>query len=74
MNELWKDIPNYEGIYQISNLRKIKRLKRMNKGKLLHEKEMKFSKNGNYDVVCLTKDGKTKNYYVDKLMFEIFGI
>lgn len=74
MNEIWKDIPNYEGIYQISNTRKIKRLKRLNKGRLLHEKEMKFSSNGGYDVISLTKEGKSKNYYVDRLMYELFEV
>lgn len=27
-NEIWKDIPNYEGIYQASNFGRIKSLKR----------------------------------------------
>ena len=33
MEEIWKDIPNYEGYYQASNLGRIKSLKRMVKGK-----------------------------------------
>lgn len=28
MEELWKDIPGFEGIYQVSNLGRVKRLKR----------------------------------------------
>jgi len=28
MEEVWKDIPSYEGYYQVSNLGKIKRLPR----------------------------------------------
>lgn len=28
MEEIWKDIPNYEGIYQISNVGRVKRLER----------------------------------------------
>ena len=75
MEEKWVDIPNYEGIYKISNTRKIKRLKRINKkGRLLREKEMKFTNNGGYDIIQLTKDGESKFYYVDRLMFEIFGV
>lgn len=27
-NEVWKDIPDYEGLYQVSNLGRIKSLKR----------------------------------------------
>ena len=28
MEEIWKDIKGYEGLYQISNLGRVKRLKR----------------------------------------------
>lgn len=72
MSEIWKDIVGYEKIYQISNTRKIKRLKRMCNNKILHEKELSFSKNGKYDVVCLTKNGQSKNYYVDRLYYDHF--
>ena len=38
-NEVWKDIPNYEGLYQVSNLGRVKSLERQSasfyqKGKL----------------------------------------
>ena len=33
MKEIWKDIPNYKGLYQISNLGRIKSLKRYVKNK-----------------------------------------
>ena len=29
-NEIWKDIPEFEGLYQISNLGRVKSLKRNN--------------------------------------------
>jgi hypothetical protein len=32
--EIWKDIPNYEGIYQVSNLGRVKSLQRLVKGKI----------------------------------------
>ena len=32
--EIWKDIPNYEGIYQVSNLGRVKSLERLVKGKI----------------------------------------
>lgn len=72
--EIWKSIIGYEGLYEISNTRKIKSLKRISRnGRLLREKELKFSKNGKYDVVQLiNKDGKEKIYFVDRLMFEYF--
>ncbi len=27
--EIWKDVPNYEGLYQVSNLGRVKSLERM---------------------------------------------
>ena len=36
MKEIWKDIPNYEGIYQVSNLGRVKSLK-WNKEKILND-------------------------------------
>lgn len=71
--EIWKDIKGYEGLYQISSLKKIKSLERKNKdGKLLREKILKGSKNGNYDTVWLTKDGKGKVFYLDRLYYDNF--
>lgn len=39
MNEVWKDIKNYEGLYQISNLGNIKSLsrKRVDRNQILNE-------------------------------------
>jgi hypothetical protein len=48
--EIWKDIPNYEGLYQVSNLGRVKSLPRikMNCGKypfMTKERILKVSKN-----------------------------
>ena len=32
--EIWKDIPNYQGLYQVSNLGNVKSLERLVKGKI----------------------------------------
>jgi predicted RNA-binding protein associated with RNAse of E/G family len=75
--EIWKPIKGYEGRYKISNKRKVVSLKRYSaNGRLLREKELKFSKiNKKYDVVQLIDStGKPKLYYVDRLMFEHFNI
>ena len=61
MQEIWKDIRGYEGLYQVSNMGRIKSL-RNNKGekreliKKLHE-----CKNGYLDI-CLHKDAFRKNF------------
>lgn len=50
MKEIWKDIPGYEGLYQASNLGRIKSLKRIakkeyNNNRIVHERIMNGTKN-----------------------------
>lgn len=72
--EKWKDIKNYEGIYQVSNLGNIKSLDRISehgykyKGKLL---KLSPSKNG-YLYVGLSIKGKTKMFPVHRIVIESF--
>lgn len=66
MEEVWKDIPNYEGHYQASNLGRIKSLKR--KGRILKQG---ISHNG-YLSVVLSKNGKVKTYRVHRLICNTF--
>ena len=50
-NEVWKDITNYEGLYQISNLGRIKSLKRYEKcGEKLRIRNERFLKQRNYGI------------------------
>ena len=65
MNEIWKDIKNYEGLYQISNLG---RIKRVDKNKIL---KYAIVYNGYYRV-CLCKNGKAKDFRVHRLVAETF--
>lgn len=65
MIELWKDIEGYEGLYQVSNLGRVKSLK---KGKILKQHD-----NGKgYMQVGLWKNNKGKCYYVHRLVSEAF--
>lgn len=72
-NEVWKDIPDYEGIYQVSNKGRIKSLARIvgnckRKDKIIIPKD-----NGtDYYKVNLYKNGKHKNHYVHKLVASVF--
>ena len=66
-NEIWKDIPNYEGIYQASNLGRIKSLERIDAigNRLLKEKILKPRLNNNgYYRVSLWKQSIEKFYYI----------
>lgn len=71
--EIWKDIPGYEGLYQVSNFGNIKSLKRkMNKRKC--EEIIKTTSLGGkgYKRVSLCNNGKIKYYYVHRLVAEAF--
>jgi hypothetical protein len=65
--EIWKDVVGYEGIYQVSNLGKVKSLM-FNKQKIL--KQVK-STNG-YFMVGLWKEKKSSRHLVHRIMYEAF--
>jgi hypothetical protein len=69
-NEIWKPIKGYEGKYQVSNLGRVKSLNYNRSGK---EKILKpiLSHNG-YLLVKLSKNGKTKNFRINRLVVETF--
>lgn len=65
MEEIWKDIRNYEDEYEASNLGRVrnKKTKRILKACLT---------NSGYQYVCLSKNGKEKKYLVHRLVYEAF--
>lgn len=63
MSEEWKDIPNYEGLYQISELGRVKNKKTQ---RILNP--LKVSENSNLQRVCLYNSGKKRRYYIHKLV------
>lgn len=75
-NEVWKDIKDYEGLYQVSNFGRVKRLKYTMPTKIKHnnfitkkEHLMKLSLNKKgYLYVKLCKNGKTKHFQVHRLV------
>lgn len=65
IKEIWKDIPNYERKYKASNLGRIKTLNFKKTGK---EKIMSIQTTGNYNHIILHKNGKKKNFSIQKLI------
>lgn len=72
--EIWKDILNYEGLYQVSNYGNIKSLNRINRnGKTVHEKILSQAKStSGYLQVNLSKDNEVKIFQVHRLVAVAF--
>lgn len=70
MEEIWKDIINYEGKYEVSNLGRVRSLSYNGTGEIKFLKQS-TNKRG-YKRVGLCKDGKTKHYYVHRLVAMTF--
>ena len=65
MEEVWKDIAGYEGIYQISNYGKVKSLKNNKTRKLIEDRD-------GYLWVALYKNKKQKIFFVHRLVAKAF--
>ena len=75
--EIWKDVQGYEGLYQVSNLGRVKSLGRFVDKLKCHywqeEKILKPRKNHyGYLRFNLYKDGKTKTFSVHRLVAVAF--
>jgi len=65
--EIWKDVPEYEGLYRVSNLGRVKSLK-WGKERVLKPKEDR----GGYVYVGLYKEGVEKKFSVHRLVMLAF--
>lgn len=76
--EIWKDIKNYEGIYQVSNYGNVRSFKKWcgnnHLKKWVNETSiLKATDNGNgYLIVRLNKYGTRKNFYIHRLVATYF--
>lgn len=66
--EVWKDVLGFQGIYQASNLGRIKSFK-YGREKIL---KPRINARG-YFLVMLCKDGVQKNHYIHRLVYEAFN-
>jgi hypothetical protein len=81
MLEIWKDIPEFENLYQVSDLGNVKALRKVRKTgrsgstlRVYEEKILKssnFSNNG-YKTVSLSRFGKTRTFTVHRLVCVTF--
>lgn len=63
INEEWRDVPGYEGLYQVSNLGRVKNR---------NNQELKPMLRGNYLSVNLWKDGIDRHYNIHRLVAVCF--
>lgn len=71
--EIWKDIPGYEGYYQVSSAGRVRGLTRIVKCGKKHltvkERVLKpFIDTWGYYQLCLSKNGKSKHFQIQQLM------
>lgn len=87
MKENWRDVVGYEGIYQVSNLGRVKSLpravfvkksnnhtygSRINHTRVVDEIIMKQQNVRGYKKVCLSKNGFQKPLYVHRIVMSSF--
>lgn len=77
MEEIWKDIQGYEGLYQVSNLGRVKSLKRLSNdrgGYRTIEEKIKNTRScrKDYQIINLSKNGTFKTYRLHRLVAETF--
>jgi hypothetical protein len=76
--EIWKDIPGYEGYYQASNLGRIKSLSRWKKvfltQRIFKPESILFQKNSSngYKIVTLSVDAAKKTRTIHRIVAECF--
>lgn len=73
MKEIWKDIPDYEGLYQASNLGNIRSINsRWGKRSTPRIVKQQLTKKG-YKRISLSKNNKHNLFMVHRLIYETFN-
>lgn len=71
-NEKWKDIKGFEGLYQVSNLGRVKHLKSVTSDNKRIPERLLTPTGSRYKSVALHKGGKFENRLVHRLVAEAF--
>lgn len=69
--EIWKPVVGYEGLYEVSNLGRVKSLGKGKTWKTERIKKAKIGSNG-YNSLTLWKNGKENGFLVHRLVAEAF--
>ena len=74
MSEEWRDVVGYEGGYQVSSMGRVKSLERKDRfGRIVKERTLKPGVKGSgYLFVKLCAGGKTRMFYVHRLVCQSF--
>lgn len=74
LKEIWRDVENYSGLYQISNYGRIKSLKKLvwNRFAFVKKEEKIFNKE-NRLYITLSKDGKNELFNIKELVYKTFS-
>lgn len=74
MNEIWKPITGYEGLYEVSNLGRVRSLDRRDSlGRMRFGKVLKQNDDGNgYPFIALHNNGKTKQMHIHRIVANAF--
>lgn len=74
MNEIWKDIDGYVGLYQVSNFGRIKSLRKWQKAHCPDEYILKpyLSNNGYYQITLYAPGKKKKKFLIHRLVAYAF--
>ena len=76
--EIWRDVKDYEGLYMVSDLGRVKSVERYVKGRYSNTQKVKEKikkqsvKDNGYLIVSLYKNNKVSQKYVHRLVAEAF--
>ena len=70
--ETWKQVIGYEGVYEVSNTGKVKRILSYGNNKYRIDNEMSELDNRGYKAVILTKNNQSKRCLIHRLVAQAF--
>lgn len=72
--EIWKDVFGYEGLYEVSNLGRIKQKINNYTGEAINEIKKIIINNKGTPVVCLYQNGRSKTVTLARIVYKAFNL